>query len=288
MSFIEPPFWARQRYGRVFPHAVSLLVQPAVTIVSSSLANPTLITTVAPHYYVTGDTVTVAGHTGSTPTINGSHVVTVLTPTTFSIPVNVTGAGTAGTVTRTILVEPLTLTEGKLRAELSWATDAARDALMSGFIAAARSKVEQDTAVALLSQVRDVYYDALIGDAVTLPSQSMPLQAVSSIKSTDTSNVVNTLDASNYVVDTASGRIGLALGGAWPSDLRPFQPIVIRIVSGWRTIAEIPPLLLHAVGLLTAHYATQGRDLTTAGTIITTTPQGYDDAIASYSPVSLV
>jgi len=287
MSFTEPPFWARQRYGRVFPHAVSLLVQPAVTVVSSSVANPTVITTLTPHYYVTGDTVTVASHTGSTPAVDGSRVVTVLSSTTFSVPVNVTVAGTGGTVTRTIPVEPLTLTEGKLRAELSWATDAARDVLMNGFIAAARSKVEQDTGLALLSQVRDVYYDAIAGD-VTLPALSQPLQAVSFVKSTDTSDVLNTLAASNYVVDTVSGRIGLALGGSWPSDLRPFQPIVVRIVAGWATVADIPPLLIHAVGLLTAHYATQGRDLTTSGTIITTTPYGYEDAIAPYVSVSLV
>jgi len=69
------------------------------TIVSSSVANPTVITTTIPHGLTTGDTVTISGHIGSTPALDGDHVVTVLTPTTFTIPVNVTVGGAGGTVT---------------------------------------------------------------------------------------------------------------------------------------------------------------------------------------------
>lgn len=70
----------------------------AVAITSSSVANPSVITTSANHQLSTGQTVTIAGHTGSTPAINGSRVVTVLTATTFTIPLNVTVGGTGGTV----------------------------------------------------------------------------------------------------------------------------------------------------------------------------------------------
>lgn len=189
-------------------------------------------------------------------------------------------------------LEPLTLTEGKLRAGLDWVGGDPRDALMSGFIAAARSKVEHDTGLALLTQTRDVYLDALParGAPLTLPPQSMPLQSITSVKTITAAGVQTTLDPADYITDLATGRLGLALGAAWPFDLRPFQPIVIRLISGWTTPALLlanAPLLVHAVGLLTAHYATIGRDLATAGTIITTTPQGYDEAIAPYVPVSL-
>lgn len=70
-----------------------------VAITTSSIANPTVITTSTAHGLTSGDTVTIAGHSGSTPTINGSRVVTVLTSTTFTIPVNVSADGTGGTVT---------------------------------------------------------------------------------------------------------------------------------------------------------------------------------------------
>lgn len=73
----------------------------SVAIATSSIANPTVITTAAPHGLATGDSVLIAGHTGSTPTINGNRTVTVTGASTFTIPVNVTADGTGGTVTRT-------------------------------------------------------------------------------------------------------------------------------------------------------------------------------------------
>jgi DNA-binding XRE family transcriptional regulator len=69
---------------------------PSVAITSSSVANPSVITT-ATNTFVSGDTVTIASHSGSTPTINGDRVATVTAATTFTIPVNVTGGGTGGT-----------------------------------------------------------------------------------------------------------------------------------------------------------------------------------------------
>jgi len=185
-------------------------------------------------------------------------------------------------------IEPLTLTQGKLRAGLDWLVGDPRDDLMTGFIAAARSKVEQDTGLALLTQTRDVYFDRWPYGTVPLelPAQSTPLQSVTSVKSTDTAGAVNTLDPSTYLVDVASGRIGLSASGVWPTDLRPFQPIVIRIVAGWTSVALMPPLLVHAVGLLTAHYATLGRDLASLNTI-SEVPQGYEDAVAPYRLVTL-
>lgn len=74
--------------------------QIAVAITSSSVANPSVITTAVPHNLTTGDTVLIAGHSGSTPTINGERTVTVISATTFSIPVNVTVGGTGGSFTR--------------------------------------------------------------------------------------------------------------------------------------------------------------------------------------------
>jgi hypothetical protein len=71
-----------------------------VAIATSSVANPTVITTSAPHQLVQGDTIIIAGHTGSTPAVAGSFTPTVLTTTTFTIPLNVTVGGTGGTMQR--------------------------------------------------------------------------------------------------------------------------------------------------------------------------------------------
>jgi hypothetical protein len=65
------------------------------TITSNSLANPTVITTPSAHGLTSGDIIQVYDSI-STPTIDGERIVTVISPTTFSVPVNVTVAGTSG------------------------------------------------------------------------------------------------------------------------------------------------------------------------------------------------
>ncbi len=74
-----------------------VLASSPKSITSSSVANPTVLTVTA-HQLRTGDEVAIAGHTGSTPSLNGNHTVTVLTANTVSIPVNVTVGGTGGTI----------------------------------------------------------------------------------------------------------------------------------------------------------------------------------------------
>lgn len=70
-----------------------------VAISANTLANPTVITTATAHGLTTGNIVYVVGNITSVPSINGaSYVVTVTSPTTFTIPVNVTTAGTGGTL----------------------------------------------------------------------------------------------------------------------------------------------------------------------------------------------
>ena len=74
------------------------LDQRAVPITSSSVANPSVITTGVPHGLAAGHRVLISGHSGSTLGIDGEHVVTVISATTFSIPVDVTVGGTGGTL----------------------------------------------------------------------------------------------------------------------------------------------------------------------------------------------
>jgi len=79
------------------------------TIASHTVANPTVITTTAAHGLVTGNSVTISGNVGSVPTINGTFTVTVLSTTTFSIPVSVTTAGAGGAVVSNASLSPLFL-----------------------------------------------------------------------------------------------------------------------------------------------------------------------------------
>lgn len=72
----------------------------SISILTNTLANPSVVTTEVPHGLVTGQTVSITGVITSSPTINGERVVTVISPTTFSVPVNVTTAGTGGVIVR--------------------------------------------------------------------------------------------------------------------------------------------------------------------------------------------
>ena len=159
--------------------------------------------------------------------------------------------------------EPLTLDEGKLRAGLDWPASDPRDALMLGFIAAARSQVEQDTGLALLTQTRDVTIYATITDGIfPLPMQALPVQSL-----------------------TSPVGVRLTAADGWDTLPAPIAPGTWRIVAGWPTVADLKaeaPLLVHAVGLLTAHYATLGRDLAYEGRAIMPMPQGYEESIAPY------
>jgi hypothetical protein len=67
-----------------------------IPITSSSVANPTVITTPNPHGITAPRAIFISGHSGSTPTMNGSRTATPVTATTFTAETNVTVGGTGG------------------------------------------------------------------------------------------------------------------------------------------------------------------------------------------------
>lgn len=77
----------------------------ARTILTSSIANPTVITLDSAHGQAVSSTflVRIAGHT-STPSLNGEFTATSTGATTFTVPVNVTVGGTGGTAQRFTLI----------------------------------------------------------------------------------------------------------------------------------------------------------------------------------------
>jgi len=187
--------------------------------------------------------------------------------------------------------EPLTLDEAKLRANLDWVAGDPRDALMEGFISTARARVEIDTALALLTQTREVYADSL-GCVFELPAGCKPLAnaaAVSGITYTDQTGLVQTVDPAVYVVDPMRARLVLAPGKAWPTAPARLLalPYVITVTAGWPTPADLPPILLQLVGILVAHLATLGRDLATVDPSVVEVPYTYCDLLDSYRAVSV-
>lgn len=175
--------------------------------------------------------------------------------------------------------EPLTLAEAKLRSGLEWPDGDPRDALMRDFIAAARAQVERDTGLALLTQTRDIYFYTLATGEIALPAQALPLQSI---------------EAVDPVIVPAGGAVTRVRSlSAWTRStaLEGLSEGVARCVVGWVDANDLrakEPLLLQAVGLLTAHLATAGRDAVIIGTIASENPIGYEEAIASYRLVWVI
>ena len=85
-----------------FNNLQSTLTTTSETITSVSAANPTVITTSTPiPGLVNGQTVTIAGVNGAIPLPSGQYVVSNVSGSTFTIPVDVTTPGTGGTASVT-------------------------------------------------------------------------------------------------------------------------------------------------------------------------------------------
>jgi len=67
-------------------------------IVSSSVANPTVITCTGNVPFANSDVVSIVGHTGSTPAISGTYTISGVSGATFTIPVSVSVGGSGGSV----------------------------------------------------------------------------------------------------------------------------------------------------------------------------------------------
>jgi uncharacterized phiE125 gp8 family phage protein len=100
-------------------------------------------------------------------------------------------------------------------------------------IAAARQLAEDITSRAFITQTWELVLDAF--PAAEIMIGKMPIQSITSIKYYDTSGVLQTLDASQYVLDadTIPGWILNAQDTTWPSTLDMAQAVIIRFVAGY-------------------------------------------------------
>lgn len=91
-----PPAADRHTIDSRFTYSDSLgmLVRLSHEIAGNTVANPTVVTSTA-HGLTTGDVIYIV-NSNSTPTIDGERTVTVTGSDTFTVPVNVTVAGTSG------------------------------------------------------------------------------------------------------------------------------------------------------------------------------------------------
>lgn len=123
----------------------------------------------------------------------------------------------------------------------------------SDIIADGRATVEAITRRALLTQTWDYYLHGWpTSNFIVLPFGN--LQSVTSVSWKNTEGTETTLAVTtDYLVETNGsqcGRVVLPFSGSWPSgDLYPVNPIKIRFVCGWTSVALIPASIKRAVKL---------------------------------------
>ena len=152
--------------------------------------------------------------------------------------------------------EPVSLAEAKLHLRVDFPDD---DALIVAMIAAARHHAEMLTRRQLITARWKFVLDRfpvsgclgnagqaagdpffLPGNAILLPKS--PLQAVLGIDYLDTGKVLQTLPATDYVVDAACepARITPVAGSTWPGTLPQIAAVSVLFDAGYGTAADVP------------------------------------------------
>jgi len=153
--------------------------------------------------------------------------------------------------------EPVSLAEARAHLRL----ESGEDDYLADLITASRRHCESFQGRAYVTQTWDLYLDAFPGGCIKVPLP--PLQSVTFIKYKDSAGVLQTLAASDYVVDAYSepGLIFLAYGKSWPSTYPEANAVQIRFAAGYGAAAAVPQEMKHAILLKLADlYEHRGGD----------------------------
>lgn len=171
--------------------------------------------------------------------------------------------------------EPVTLSDLKAQLRLDTSYE---DSLLSDYLTAARTLVEEYSRLALLTQTWSYSLDGspidrlgLAGWPLLLPNTVRestlelprpPLQSVTSVTFYDAGGAATVFDPGNYWVDTTTypGRIALRQGKTWPVLLRNVNSFVVQYVSGYGASGTSVPAPIRRAVLLTAAALYEARE----------------------------
>ena len=146
--------------------------------------------------------------------------------------------------------EPVTLAEVKEHLRID-GND--YDSMLTSLIASCRSWCEQYQNRAYITQTWETYFDSW---HFPMRPARPPLQSVTSIKYTDSSNTQFTWASTEYNVDavTDPARISLGANKTVPNVvLAPQNAIVIRYVTGYGTESDVPASVKLAIKIMIGH-----------------------------------
>lgn len=153
-------------------------------------------------------------------------------------------------------VEPVSVDEAKLHCRIDVDED---DGLVAALITTAREYLEAQARprLAILTQSWRYVADAW-PESDTLELRPYPLQSVTAVSYTGPAGVTRTMDAADYLVDTASepGRLRLRSNASWPGDeLQELNGLAVDFVAGFGDNGgDAPAALRQAILMLVAHW----------------------------------
>jgi uncharacterized phiE125 gp8 family phage protein len=148
---------------------------------------------------------------------------------------------------------PISLSEAKAHCRIDGSSD---DDLLTAYIAAATSHIEQIIGKAILSQTWEMLLDDF-SDAMPIPKG--PVASVTSIKYYDTDSALQTLDTTVYSLDLTSEPqwVVRAEDESWPEVAEGVNNVIIRFVAGYTTTPpELKLALMLTVGYFYDHRST--------------------------------
>ena len=148
--------------------------------------------------------------------------------------------------------EPVTLEEVKEHLRVGGDDE---DALVSGYLAAARAWAELYTGRAFVMQTWQAHFAGWPADgAFELPMP--PLMSVTWVTYTTEAGALETLDAGAYrvVMSREPGVVLLAPGRSWPAEaLDVGLPVAVQYVCGYGAPQDVPEGVKQAIRWLTGH-----------------------------------
>lgn len=164
-------------------------------------------------------------------------------------------------------VEPVSLAEAKLQCRVDGSED---DALISTYIAAARSQAEHKLRRALITQQWERVLDAFPCGSKAVPLGKPPVQRVEAVRYLDTAGVQQTWPLQNVVLDAdlLPGYVLPASGLEWPATVfDSVNAVRIRFTCGYGDTAATVPQDVRAWILMTVAATYRHREAFATGQV---------------------
>lgn len=151
-------------------------------------------------------------------------------------------------------IEPVTLANVREQLGINDASDTGSDAIITRRITEARQFVENYTRRSMNTQTLEIRLDTF-PERIELPAP--PVISVTSVKYIDTDGVLQTISASNYVLDDYPmvPFIREAYGYSWPSHRNEPNAVRVQYSAGYGPLAtDVPQIIRECIMLIVGHW----------------------------------